>query len=47
MSLRAEIRAALDDVIPAAPMLEHTVSAFVLGDERDRKGMPQCDRHER
>jgi hypothetical protein len=37
MSLRAEIREALDDVIPAAPMLEHTVSAFVLGVERDRK----------
>jgi hypothetical protein len=40
MSLRAEIREALDDVIPASPMLEHTVTAFVFADERDRKTLP-------
>jgi hypothetical protein len=37
MSLRAEIRDALDDVIPPAPMLERTVTAYVFAGQRDRK----------
>lgn len=37
MSLRAEIADALDEVITPAPMLERTVTAFVLADDRDRK----------
>jgi hypothetical protein len=37
MSLRAEIRDAIDDVIPPAPMLERTVTAYVYADHRDRK----------
>jgi hypothetical protein len=47
MSLRAEICEALDDVIPAAPMLEHTVTTFVLGDERDRKALKLRTRRSR
>ena len=47
MSLRAEIRDALDDVIPASPMLEHTVTAFVFADERDRKTLPLRTRRSR
>jgi hypothetical protein len=39
MRLRAEIRDALDEVVAPAPMLERTVIAFVLGDERDRKDL--------
>jgi hypothetical protein len=37
MSLRAEIRDAIDDVIPPAPTLERTVTAYVYADHRDRK----------
>lgn len=37
MSLRAEIADALDEVITPAPMLERTVTAYVLADHRDRK----------
>src|SRR5690348_7069503 len=37
MSLRAEIRDAIDDVIPPAPTLERTVTAYVFADRRDRK----------
>lgn len=37
MSLRAEIADALDEVITPAPMLERTVTAYVLTDDRDRK----------
>jgi hypothetical protein len=37
MSLRAEIRDAIDDVIPPAPTLERAVTAYVFADRRDRK----------
>ena len=37
MSLRAEITDALDEVIPPAPMLERTVTAYVVADDRDRR----------
>ena len=37
MSLRAEIRDAIDDVIPPAPMLERTVTAYVFAGQRERK----------
>lgn len=37
MSLRAEIRDALDDVIPPDPTLERDVMAYVLADERERR----------
>ncbi len=37
MSLRAEITEALDEVITPAPMLERTVTAYVVGDDHDRK----------
>lgn len=37
MSLRAEIRDALDDVIPPDPTLEREVTAYVLADERERR----------
>lgn len=37
MSLRSQIRDAIDDVAPSAPMLERRVKAFVLRDELDRK----------
>ncbi len=36
MSLRNQIKGALDDVAPPAPTLEHRVTAFVLADKRDR-----------
>ena len=36
MSLRAEIRAAIDDVTPPAPTLQHKVEAFVVANGRDR-----------
>lgn len=36
MSLRNEIRAALDDVTPPAPALQHKVEAFVHAGDRDR-----------
>jgi hypothetical protein len=39
MSLRAEIRDAIDDVIPPAPMLERTVTAYVYADHRDGKSI--------
>jgi hypothetical protein len=45
MSLRAEIRDAVDDVIPPAPMLERTVTAYVFAAQRDRKVLairPRC-----
>jgi hypothetical protein len=41
MSLRAEIRDAIDDVIPPAPMLERTVTAFVLADVANRRVLPR------
>ena len=37
MSLRAEVRDAIDAVIPPAPTLERTVTAYVFADRRDRK----------
>jgi len=36
MSLRAEIRAAIDDVTPPAPALQQKVVAYVMAGERDR-----------
>ena len=41
MSLRTEIRAAIDDVTPPAPRLQQEVEAFVLADNRDRVVRPR------
>ena len=40
MSLRNEIRAAIDDVTPPAPALQQKVEAVVMADDRDRVARP-------
>jgi len=39
VSLRNQIKGALDDVAPPAPTLEHRITAFVFADKRDRSGL--------
>lgn len=47
MSLRSQLKDALDDVAPPAPTLERRVTAFVSADDRDRPAQLNRRRHAR